>query len=247
MHPIGRVVALWRYPVKSFLGERLEEAVIGPGGVEGDRAFALRNASTGHVLSAKKYSMLLRAEAATRNGGVEMTLPEGDVLTVGAPDAAERLSGWLGLDVRIDRAPGGHERPVVEGDNGVFRGRPGGFFDSSAIHILTTSTLAALTDVHPGGRFDPRRFRPNVVLETSERGFVEERWIGAILRIGDAEIEITKPCSRCVMTTHAQEDLPVDRDILRTVIRANDEHVGVYGIARTAGAVRLGDAAMIST
>lgn len=231
--------------MKSFLGELLHEATLGPAGVEGDRGFALRDAETGHVLSAKKFSILLTARARTTGGAVMVTLPDGSDVAVNDPAVHERLSAWLGRDVTIDRA-GGEARPEIEGDNGIFRGRAGGFFDSSAVHIVTTSTLRRFTDWHPEGLFDARRFRPNIVLETSDEGFVEEGWLGGTLRVGDVEIEITKPCSRCVMTTHAMDDLPVDRDILRTVNARNDEHVGVYGIVRKSGVVRVSDEATIT-
>lgn len=237
------MIALWRYPMKSFLGEQLEEATLGPNGVEGDRGYALRDKASGHVLSAKKFSMLLRARAESRDRTVVLTLPDGSSVAVSSADAPAALSMWLGRDVAIVRPPATAERPVVEGDSGTFRGRPGGFHDSSAVHIVTTSTLDTLRERHPEGRFDPRRFRPNIVLETRPAGYVEETWIGSMLALGEARIEITKPCSRCVMTTHAQEELPVDRDILRTVIAHNDEHVGVYAIVRTPGVVRVGDVA----
>jgi len=245
MSSAGRVIALWRYPVKSFLGERLDDVTFGPDGVEGDRGFAVRDAESGHVLSAKKFSMLLTARARTEDGAVTLNLPDGSDIAVNDPVVHGRLSAWLGRDVTVGRA-GGEARPEIEGDNGVFRGRAGGFFDSSAVHIVTTSTLQRFTEWHPDGIFDARRFRPNIVLETSGHGFVEEGWLGMVLRVGEVDIEITKPCSRCVMTTHAMDDLPVDRDILRTVNARNDEHVGVYGIVRRPGVVRVGDEASIA-
>jgi MOSC domain-containing protein len=239
----GRVVALWRYPMKSFLGERLQEAPLGAAGVVGDRGYALRDVGSGHVLSAKKFSMLLHANAELTDDGVLLSLPDGSSMSVDDPSAAAAVSSWLGREIEIVRAPGGTERATVEGDTRTFRSRPGGFFDSSAVHVVTMSTLAALARLHPAGRFDPRRFRPNVVLETPQDGFVEEGWVGSTLKLGDVELEITKTCARCVMTTHAQSDLPVDRDILRTVNAHNDEIVGVYGIVRRDGVVRVGDAA----
>jgi len=241
----GRVVALWRYPMKSFLGEQLDEASLGPGGLDGDRRFALRDAISGHVLSAKKFSVLLRARAEIGSDGVMITLPDGSSVSLRDPEAAAALTSWLGREVQIVRPPDGEERAIIEGDTGTFRGRPGGFFDSSAVHVITTSTLDALGRMHPSGRFDPRRFRQNVVLETAADGFVEERWVGSTLELGGTRLEITKPCSRCVMTTHAQEDLPVDRDILRTVNARNNEIVGVYGIVRRDGVVRVGDEATL--
>lgn len=240
----GRVIELWRYPVKSMLGEQLDRARLGPAGIEGDRAFALRNLENGRVLSAKKYSKLLAARSRTVGTDVMIDLPSGEA--VNAPEAAGALSAWLGFDVEVARPSDGTERPIVENEDGSFRGRAGSFFDSSVVHLVTTSTLERLGELHPAGRFDPRRFRPNVVLETSEPGFVEEEWVGGSVRIGGALIEVTKPCSRCVMTTHAQEDLPVDRDVLRVVNKHNDEHVGVYGLVRETGTISLGDEALLA-
>ncbi len=240
---VGRVVALWRYPVKSMLGERLDRAWLGPQGIEGDRAWALRDAETGRVLSAKKVSRLLTARSRTAGRGVHIELPTGEALEAGDPATGKAIGAWLGRDVALVPADGGTERPVIEDEEGTFRGRAGGFFDSSVVHFVTTSTLDWLAELQPGGVFDARRFRPNVVLETHVPGFVEEEWVGGSVRIGGALVEISKPCSRCVMTTHAQEDLPVDRQILRTVLEHNDEHVGVYGIVRESGTLSVGDEA----
>ena len=245
MGVVGRVSELWRYPVKSLLGERLEETSVTTTGFFGDRRFAIRALSSGHVLSAKKFSRLLTGRAALTNGTVTVTLPERPALPIDDPGLPDAFSEWLGFDVEIASVPDQDIRPEIEGDNGVFRGRAGAFFDSSPVHIVTTSTLEALTTLHPSGRFDPRRFRPNIVLTADEPGFVEETWIGKSFLVGEVELEIMKPCRRCVMTTHAQEDLPVDRDILRTVNQQNDEVVGVYGIARREGRIWAGDEARI--
>ena len=242
---VGRVFQLWRYPVKSMLGERLERAWLGPDGIEGDRGWALRDLEIDRILSAKKVSRLLEARARTAGRDVHVELPSGETLDVAEAGTAEAIGAWLGREVELIRVPGGTERPLIEGDTRAFRGRAGAFFDSSVFHLVSTSTLERLGELHPGGRFDPRRFRPNAVLETLETGFVEEEWVGRALTIGGATIEITKPCERCVMTTHAQEDLPVDRDILRTVIARNDEKVGVYGIVRQAGTISVGDEALL--
>jgi uncharacterized protein YcbX len=78
------------------------------------------------------------------------------------------------------------------------------FFDLGVVHLLTTASLERLTELYPGGRFDPRRFRPNVVLDldSGEVGFVEDGWIGETLCIGDeVRLRITDPVARCVMTT----------------------------------------------
>jgi len=101
-----------------------------------------------------------------------------------------------------------------------------------------------LRELYPQGRFEARRFRPNIVLEpsSSEKGFVEDQWVGRTLVIGDeVRIDITGPCPRCVMTTLPQGDLPKDPGILRTVAQHNQVNVGVYGVVLQGGTIRRGD------
>jgi len=242
----GRVVALWRYPIKSFLGEPLDRAWLTEAGIEGDRGFALRDLESGHVMSAKRFSRLLELRARTLGRTIQITLPTGEELDTEDSDTSQRIGAWLGRAVELVLPGAGEDRPLMTDEDGSYRGRAGSFFDSSPFHVVTTSTLARLGELGPGLHFDPRRFRPNVVLETMEPGFVEEEWIGRTLKLGAAEVEITKPCSRCVMTTHAQDDLPVERDVLRVVNRSNDEHVGVYGLVRVPGGVSIGDDVTVS-
>ena len=99
------MIALWRYPVKSFLGERLEEASLGERGIDGDRGYAIRDIETGHVLSAKKFSMLLRARAQTNEDSVLLTLPDGTSIEVGSAGAGPELSAWIGRGRCLRRPP----------------------------------------------------------------------------------------------------------------------------------------------
>ncbi len=128
----------------------------------------------------------------------------------------------------------------------------GPFHDAFPVSMLTTSTLARLQALRPGSRFDERRFRMNVVVETSEDGFVENEWIGRSLQIGEAvRLTIVLSDPRCVMTTLAQGDLPKDTEILRTLARHNalevagDRHpcAGVYAVVDAAGPATTGDRA----
>ena len=121
---------------------------------------------------------------------------------------------------------------------------PGTFFDLAVVHLLTTATLDRLRTLHPEGRFEVRRFRPNIVVATppEEEGFVENEWIGRELAIGDdVRLQITGPCSRCVMTTLAQGDLPKDPGILRAAAQHNQANVGVYADVLHGGIIRRGD------
>ena len=120
----------------------------------------------------------------------------------------------------------------------------GTFFDLAVIHILTTATIDRLRELYPQGRFEVRRFRPNIVVEpgSGEEGFVEDDWVGKTLVIGDeVRIDISEPCPRCVMTTLPQGDLPKDPGILRTAAQHNQVNVGVYGAVLQGGTIRRGD------
>jgi len=121
---------------------------------------------------------------------------------------------------------------------------PQTFFDIAVIHILTTSTINRLRELYPEGRFEVRRFRPNIVIESGsgEKDFIENLWVGKKLAIGEETIlKVTAPCTRCVMTTLPQADLPRDLGILHTVARYNQVHAGVYASVHRGGTIHRGD------
>ncbi len=120
----------------------------------------------------------------------------------------------------------------------------GTFFDVAMVHVLTTATLDRLRELYAQGRFEVRRFRPNIVVQlaSGEKGFAENAWVGHTLAIGTAvRLNITGPCGRCVMTTLAQGDLPRDPGILRTAAQQNHVYVGVYAAVGRVGTIRRGD------
>jgi uncharacterized protein len=123
----------------------------------------------------------------------------------------------------------------------------GTFFDGAIVHVITTATLEKLHDAYPKGRFEPQRFRPNILIATPEgtHGFVEQSWIGTTVKIGEVHLTITGPCGRCVMTTLAQGDLPKDNGILRTAVQENEGNVGVYAIVVQDGTVKRGDRVLL--
>lgn len=289
---IGSVVALWRYPVKSMLGEELDEAVVTERGILGDRAYALLDRADGKLASAKnpkKWGQLLNFRASylepPAEGGrlppVRITLPDGATVGGADDDVDEVLSQATGRSVTLtamDIGTGTLEEywPDVEGlapqefidttliptddpaekVSDIKMGRaspPGSYFDSSVLHLLTTATLDRLRALYPGGRFDARRYRPNLLVAVSGQGFVENDWPGRTLAIGPTvRVRASAPTARCVMTTLAQGDLPKDDEVLRTLARANRLDLpgkgrgwacaGVYADLLTAGTIRRGDA-----
>jgi uncharacterized protein YcbX len=120
----------------------------------------------------------------------------------------------------------------------------GTFFDCATVHLLTTATLDRLRELYPTGRFEVRRFRPNIVLEPAagEKTFIENSWIGHTLAIGDeVRLSVTGPCPRCVMITLPQGDVPRDSGILRTAAQHNQANVGVYAAVVRGGTIHRGD------
>ncbi len=246
---IGFLSALWRYPVKSMMGEELDAADVSERGILGDRAYALVDAATGRVASAKnprKWGKLFDCHAAfprpPRPGQeiphVRIELPDGASVGSDEGDAGARLSHVLGREVSLmsaaPQAPSLEEYwPDIEGlahretitDEVIALGAPAGtFFDFAPIHLLTTATLDRLTALSPQSRFETRRFRPNLVITLTSRNkdFPENDWVGRSVAIGDAvRLKVVIPCPRCVMTTLAQGDLPGDPEVLRAAARHN--------------------------
>ena len=263
---VGSVVSLWRYPVKSMMGEELNATDVTERGVLGDRAYALVDQADGKVVSAKnprKWPALFDYRAAFTapphaSGAipaVRIVLPDGTMVTSDESNLEQIVSAALGRQVTLQTSPPDQPSleeywPEIEGldhqdtvtDEAI---PPGAFFDGAAIHLLTTATMAGLRKAHPEGRFEVRRFRPNIVVESGspDAEFPENDWIGRTVAIGDqVRFSVTGPCPRCVMTTLAQGDLPSDPGVLRTAAQQNKAHVGVYAKVLAGGVIRRGDA-----
>lgn len=262
---IGTIVAVWRYPVKSMMGEEMTAADITARGILGDRAYAVIDSLTGRVASAKhprKWGRLFdcRAQwtlAPLPNGAsapIHVMLPDGRTISAENAELDAQLSLLLGRDVHLTSVtPAGAtleqywtDIPGQARQNEVTHETmpEGTFFDGAPIHLMTTATLDALRREYPAGRFEIRRFRPNLVIasQPEQTGFVENAWIDHTITIGnDLILKITGPCARCVMTTLPQGDLPEDPGILRTAVKHNQSAVGVYATVIRPGRVRRGD------
>jgi hypothetical protein len=118
----------------------------------------------------------------------------------------------------------------------------GTYFDAFPILLLTSSSLESMQKRAPASIFDVRRFRPNFLIETSSKNaFPEQDWRGKRLRIGEATLQVTIECPRCVMTTHAQTDLPKDPGVMRALVKEAGGNLGVYATVGTPGRVSVGD------
>lgn len=279
---VGFVRELWRYPVKSMGGERLEAARLGPAGIPGDRGWAVRDEEAGEIRGGKKLPqlMLCRARYLREPDGAgvppaEITLPDGATLPSDDAGASARLSAVLGRRVTLWPLRPADERDhyrrgmpdkadLIEELRDIFGRLPdeplpdlsvfpaeimeftsplGTYFDAFPLHLLTTASLATLGTGAPPERFDRRRFRPNVLVETAAgtTGLVDASWSGRALRIGEAVVQVRMPTVRCSMTMQAQPDLPHDPLVLRAIVQAADQNLGAYATITTAGAVRVGD------
>ncbi len=286
---VGAVSAVWRFPVKSMLGEELESAEVSEAGIVGDRAYALIDRETGKIVSAKhpkRWADVLACRASFIEAPVEgeepppvrIDLADGTSAMSDAPDADAVLSRFFERDVELVAAaqngytidqyhpdvenldPEGHRDEVTEIGLGAafFNDRglpsavpPSSFFDLFPLSVLTTSTLDRLSELQPQSRFDVRRFRMNVIVDTLVSGFAENDWVGRALEIGeDVRLDVALPDPRCVMPTLAQPGLPRDTGILKTLARHNRIDVaggalypcaGVYATAESTGTIRNGD------
>jgi uncharacterized protein YcbX len=268
----GRVVSLWRYPVKSMMGEELNSSYVTERGLVGDRTYAVVDKQTDKVASAKnprKWGKLfdcrsifvdLLSDDVDSIPPVRITFPDGSNVFSDRKedDMDSRLSEVFGREVTLMKASGfeepGYEEywPNIDGlaqrETVTDEAMPSKtFFDIAVIHILTTSTINRLRELYPEGRFEVRRFRPNIVVDSAASGekkndFIENSWVGKKMTIGeDIVLKITGPCTRCVMITLPQGDLPQDLGILRTVARYNQVHVGVYASVHHGGEIHRGD------
>jgi MOSC domain-containing protein len=271
---VGSVVALWRYPVKSMMGEELNSCEVTDRGLLGDRRFAVVDRSTGKVGGAKnprKWGNFFDFRAAyaeppktgARVSPVRITLPDGTVVTSEQADLEQVLSRAFGRDVAFQEARPGDGPAGATAEEywpdmaGLdyrdtvtdFEMPTGTFFDIAVVHLLTTATINHLRALYPQGRFETRRFRPNIVISAlgEEQGFAENDWVGRTVAIGgNVRLAITEPCPRCVMITLPQGDLPKDSGILRTAAQHNGVNVGVYASVLSGGTIRRGDPVTLS-
>jgi len=266
---IGVLAAIHRYPVKSMMGEELNASRVGAKGLQGDRVFALADPETGKVASAKnpsKWPALFAFRAAFTEPLADssplpparITFPDGSSILTADGNIHGRLSSALGKPVRFlaGAPPAGTLEEYWPDIDGLARrdvvtdeAMPAEtFFDCSTIHLLTTATLESLRALHPEGQFETRRFRPNLVVQTTGefKGFPEHEWTGKVLAIGsEVKLKITGDCGRCVMTTLSQGDLPKDTGILKAAAKHNQARVGVYASVLQNGFIRAGDAIQI--
>jgi len=246
---VGMEIAeIWRYPVKSMLGEQVDQANVGPGGIQGDRKWAVVDAESGVSLSAKRYADLLRCRAWTNDGKVTIKLPDGGEYPAGSAEVAHDLSDLLGRKVTTRSAEATetiqHEFPtaVTEGEGKPFLFEPEteAFFDCAPLQLLTTGTLAELQRLLPSSIVHRARFRPNFLVETNEIGFIESDWVNKDVTLGSLSCQVYDDTRRCIMVALGQGDLPRDIEVIRTILKKNQGRAGVALETLDSGTLRCG-------
>ncbi|GAA0375151.1 MOSC domain-containing protein [Bacillus horti] len=226
---VGKVQRLWRYPVKSLLGEQCSQMRIDKRGAWGDRLYTVRdeNAKFGSGKTTRLFTKidgLFKLSSYYREEQPIVVFPDGTELAAPSVELDGRLSLELGKQVTVER----------EGDIS--------HFDDCPIHIISTSGLLALKNALPEIAIDERRFRPNLVLNTVGRGPVENEWIGKQLQIGNELIlEIIQKTERCGMVTFAQGNLPREPHVLKHLSQEYDLCFGVYAHIIQTGNIAVHD------
>ena len=231
---IGHVEAIFRYPVKSMAGERLDVANLGWYGLEGDRRLAFRrmdDRSGMPWLTASKLPDLLLFAPQRREDGAQGDLP-----------------------THI-RTPDGQEMPVFGEDLGAEVGRRygapvqmmqlrHGIFDEASLSVITSDTVREIGRL-AGRSLDVRRFRPNVLVRSLRSvPFQEDEWLGGVLSFGEGDdataITVTMRDERCSMVNLDPDSASLAPEVMKTIVRTNQNNAGIYGVVTHIGRVAVG-------
>jgi uncharacterized protein YcbX len=231
---LGQISALFRYPVKSMAATRLDSAKIGWHGLEGDRRLAFRRlAERGAFpwLTASRLPELLLYQPIGRQDTTGEPLPT----HIRTPDGTQYGLTDEALLKEIAIRHGADVELMQLGQ---------GIFDEAGISAITLATIRSIAR-EAGVDTDVRRFRPNLVIDTmGAQPFEEDRWVGKILEFGSEgtgpAISVTMPDRRCVMLNLDPDSAEANAEVMKTVIRMNDNHAGVYGTVVRTGELRVG-------
>ena len=231
---VGRVVGLWRYPVKSMGAEELAEAEVSWHGLAGDRRWAFIRNGVVHSgfpwLTLRErgdlshYRPSLVEPARPDRSPTVIQTPSGVVFDIGDP----ALHAELGPGVSF-----------IKQDRGVF--------DTLPLSLITTQTIARLGEI-VGVQLDVQRFRPNILVEAAdEEPFAEDSWVGCVLRIGGMSMRVDKRDGRCVVVTIDPVTTERNPAILRAVARDRQGCLGVYGSTVEPGRLAVNDPVLVDS
>jgi hypothetical protein len=231
---IGQIEAIFRYPVKSMRGEPLEVATLGWHGIDGDRRLAFRRLDERGGfpwLIASKLPDLIhftpqrREDASLEALPTHVRTPEGEDMPLFGEALAAEVGRRYGASVQM-----------MQLNHGIF--------DEASVSVIASDTVREISRL-AGTRADLRRFRPNVVVRSTRAiPFDEDRWLGGVLTFGDAgdapAITVTSRDVRCAMVNFDPDGGSPAPEMLKAVVRANQNHAGVYGTVTRTGRLAVG-------
>ena len=231
---IGEVEALFRYPVKSMGGERLQTADLGWHGLEGDRRLAFRRtedrAGFPWLTASKLPELLLFAPLRTHPSGSEglpthVRTPEGKELAVFGQELAEEVGRRHGSPVEMTHLSHG-------------------IFDEASISVITSATIGEIGRL-AAQHTDVRRFRPNIVIATLRSvPFEEDEWVRGVLSFGDVSeaptISVTNHDERCSMVNLDPDSASSTAEVLKAIVRVRNNNAGVYATVTRRGRLAVG-------
>jgi len=236
---IGKVEAVFRYPVKSMGGERLEDAELGWHGLEGDRRLAFRkiNDRGGFPwLTASKLPEMVLFAPQRRGDGASGDLPS----HVRTPAGREMAVFGEELDAEIGRR---HGAPVqlMQMKHGVF--------DEASVSVIATDTVEEIGRL-AGRSLDIRRFRPNVVARlVRPTAFQEDELVGGVLTFGEGEdapaVSVTMRDLRCSMVNLDPDTGSSAPEVMKAIVRANQNTAGIYATVIRTGRVAVGQTILL--
>jgi hypothetical protein len=240
---IGQIDALFRYPVKSMRGERLEAADLGWHGLQGDRRLAFRridDRSGDHSgfpwLTASKLPELLLFTPQSREGGTPGNLPT----HIRTPDGAEMPVFGQDLAGEIERRYGAPVQ-MMQLKHGIF--------DEASVSVIALDTVSEIGRL-AGRSIDVRRFRPNIAVRLLRPvPFQEDEWVGGVLSFGEGDdapaITVTLHDERCAMLNLDPDTAGVAPEVMKAVVRANQNRAGVYGTVTRTGRLAVGQTVVL--
>jgi uncharacterized protein YcbX len=220
---MASVVEVWRYPVKSMAGERLDSCKVSEHGLDGDRRWAFVDGSpnrAGKLFTIRQDERLMTYGARLADGHVDVVTPEGEVR-----EMDERMVSRLSAEA---------SRPLT------LREVDGANFDDSPVLVVNLATVAAFANL-AGMAVDHRRFRANLYVDGLESQ-EEITWLGRSLQAGTAEMEVVKRCERCVVITRDPDTTATTPELLRLLTETQDTYMGVYCRVTRPGRLANGDA-----
>jgi uncharacterized protein len=233
---IGAVEAIFRYPVKSMAGERIQEANLGWYGFEGDRRLAFRrmdDRSGMPWLTASKLPDLLRFTPHRREDGAQgeillpthIRTPDGEEMPVFGEDLAKEVGRRYGAPVEMMQLRHG-------------------IFDEASISVIASETVREIGRL-AGRSLDVRRFRPNVLVRLLRSApFQEDEWVGGVLSFGGGDdapaIAVTMRDERCSMVNLDPDSASPAPEVMKVVVRAHQNTAGIYGAVTRTGRLSVG-------